>query len=218
MFREKIFLIISLCPTTVGIATKPTAVITMASPMPAFVSASESIGLRNKTIRIITTVTYDDGYYNVGAAGTEAIRLALNRLALQRDWLPGYNLEWEMVEDLCSDEEPIKSLLKKLHSNDNEPRFPIALLTECQAYAALIPAAFLKEFNFISQTIYENTIQLEKRRHKLPNYLGLGQRGDYYYFGLIALCKRMGWTKIALVSEIRNYYNLVGPVDSTNEC
>ena len=203
-------LILQICLTMIGMSE--TTSITMSSPMPNFVTATESTGVRNKTIRIITTITYDNDYFPIGSLGTEATRLALNKLALQPDWLPGYNVELEMIDDYCLDEGAIHPLIEKLRNSENEARFPIVLLSECEAKAELIPASFLKDFNFIGHSIYENTIKLSKRRHKLPNYLGLGQRADYYFFGLIAFCKEMGWSRVALVSEIDPYYDLVSSI------
>ena len=177
--------------------------------LPKFISADESIGDRNQTIRVITTITFGNKYFDLFFLGIEATRLALNQLSLQPNWLPGYKLELEMIDDLCRDSQALNPLMRKLLVAKNEPRFPLAYLTECEALSQHVGSQILESFNFTGQSFYENTLQLEKRRHKLPNYLGLGQRADYVFFGLIALCKQMNWTRIALVSEIDPYYDLV---------
>ena len=73
-------------------------IVTMASEMPDFISI-EPMPNRAKEITIIYTLTFE-GYYQVRVRGTETIRIALNRLSKMPNWLPGYNLRFELI-DVC---------------------------------------------------------------------------------------------------------------------
>ena len=90
--------------------------------MPKYLSADESTGGRNQTIRVITTITFGNLYFDLFFLGVEATRLALNQLALQPDWLPGYKLELELVDDYCRDWHALHPIMRKLLATDNEPR------------------------------------------------------------------------------------------------
>ena len=176
---------------------------------PEFVCATESAGLRNKTIRIISTVTIFSDYFYIGPPGIEAIRFALNKLSLQPDWLPGYNLEWEIIDDHCLDEGAIIPLIAKFQNNGNEPRFPLALLSECEINAQLIPARILADFNYTGLLTIVASIDVEQRRHKFSNLMTFVPRPDYFFVGLIALFKDMGWTRVLMASELDTYYEEV---------
>ena len=185
--------------------TAPT--LTMLSDMPNFITV-DSPG-RSKEITVISTITFASDLFPIGSPGPEAVRLALERLMDLPDFLPEYKIRFELMDDLCLDEWAIHPLIDRLRKTGNESRFPVVLLSECEAKAELIPSSFVKEFNFLSHSVVENTIQLDRRRKQLSNYIGFGRRADYHYFSLIALCKQMGWTKVALVSEMDPYYDLV---------
>ena len=97
----------------------------------------------------------------------------------------------------------------KLSNNQLEPRFPFVLLSDCEVSAQLIPAQFLPEFNLTGLLIYENTMEIEQRRKKLPNLISLVRRPDFFFFGLIAFLKEMRWKRIAMVSEFDSYFEEV---------
>ena len=183
-------------------------VVTMESEMPDFVSI-EPTPNRNKEITVLFTFTFG-GFFQVRTPATETIRIVLQRLSKMPNWLPGYNLRFELIEDGNVDEIAIPGLLTKIrHFSNHQSLFPIALLTEATGIAQLIPATILKEFNFISQTIYQNTIELEKRQADLTNNIGLGPKADFPFLFLVPFFKQMGWTKVSLISEIHPYWSSV---------
>ena len=137
-------------------------VVSMASEMPDFVS-SEPMPNRSKEITLIYTLRFY-GFFPIGSPATETVRIALKRLSSMPNWLPGYNLRFEMIENFNSDEIAIPALLTKIRNFPNQSLFPITLLTESSSNAQLISATILKEFNFTSLTIYQNTMELANRR------------------------------------------------------
>ena len=183
-------------------------IVTMASEMPDFVSLKPTPN-RSKEITLICSLTFY-GFFQIGTPATETIRIALKQLSMMPNWLPGYNLRFELIEDSNSDEVAIPGFLTKIrHFSNHQSLFPIALLTESSGNGQLIPATILKEFNFTSQTIYQNTIELDKRQADLTNYLGLGPKADFHFLFLVPLFKKMGWKKVSLITEIEPYWSLV---------
>ena len=180
-------------------------VVTMASEMPEFVSAGPMPN-RTKEITISYTLTWG-GYFQIGSPATETIRLALNRLSKMPNWLPGYNLRFELIEDLNANEVAIPSLVHKVRNASNNSWFPLALLTETTAPAQVIPATFLKEFNITSLTIYQNSMELAKRQADLTNFIGLGPKVDFQHLCLGALFKKMNWQKVSLITEIAPFWD-----------
>ena len=180
-------------------------IVTMASEMPDFVSAGPMEN-RTKEITIIYTLTFG-GHYQVRSPATETIRLALKRLSKMPNWLPGYKLRLELIEDLNSDDVAIPLLVNKVRNATNHSLFPFAFLTETTAVAQLAPATILKEFNFISLSLFHNTIELSNRQSDLTNYIGLGHKADFQHFCLVALFRKMNWKKLSLITEIEPFWD-----------
>ena len=193
--------------TVIGGGGNGKEIVTMASEMPQFVSAGPMPN-RTKEITIINTLTFT-GYFQVGSRATETIRIALKRLSSIPNWLPGYSLRFEMIDDASDDAIAIPELVKKFRFTANQSRFPIALLTETSGAAQIIPASMLKQFNFLSLTVYLNTQELINRQKDLTNYVGFGLRPDLLHSCLVALFYEMGWSRYSLITEVQPYWSLV---------
>ena len=83
--------------------------VTMSTKMPDFFSFGP-LPNRTKEITLIYTLTFG-GYFQIGSPATETIRIALKRLSEMPNWLAGYNLRFERIEDLNLEEIAIPSLL-----------------------------------------------------------------------------------------------------------
>ena len=192
-------------------ATLETAVgggiVTMASEMPKFVSVGPTPN-RTKEITVIYTLTFS-GFEGDGPPGVESVRIALNRLSSMQNWLPGYNLRFELIDDVSNDSIVIPELLSKVINAADHPFVPLVLLSEVTTYGQLIPATFLKELNFISQSLFQNSLELDIRKNDLTNYIALGPPISASGGSTVGLFKSMGWTKYSLVTELIPFWILV---------
>ena len=171
--------------------------------MPTYSSVTSRSNDRELTI--LTTITFNSvDYPHVGPFALDASRLALEHLSqLGQNWLPGYRLRLELIDDECSNAPSTVALVEKVrNSHKQTSMFPLVLLSECNSNAQVIPATFFKEFNFIGHSINKNNAQL----NQLSNYFGSVERTDHFT-GLLALFKQMNWNRVALVSEINPYYD-----------
>ena len=128
-------------------------------PMPPFVVSRhfDTTGYnRSKIITILVSTTYS-GEMPVGSIATKAMELALDRLHLQENWLPGYNVVLEVVDDQCIDSNTINLVVPKLRESDKYyNRFPIFLDPACEAFGLKTVAESLKYFNHVGVCIFFN--------------------------------------------------------------
>ena len=149
---------------------------------------------RTKEITVIYTLTFS-GFEGDGPPGVESVRIALNRLSSMPNWLPGYNLRFEMIDDVSNDSIVIPELLSKVIYAADHSFVPLVLLSEVTIYGQLIPATFLKELNFVSQSLYQNSLELEIRKKDLTNYIALGPPISASGGSTVGLFKSMKWKK-----------------------
>ena len=115
----------------------------------------------NSTIlSLLAMVNYGGDSYPVGPLCTKAIQIALNQMAKNDDWLPGYSLRFNLFDDKCTMELPIQATIKNLRSPSwTSNPLPISFLSGC--YSPILVSSIMKNFNHLGVILrVNNTFQM----------------------------------------------------------
>ena len=97
-------------------------------------------------LSVMALVNYGGDSYPVGPLCTKAIQIALNQLAKDENWLPGYSLRFNMFDDECSMEFPIQQTIEHLRSpNWSSNPLPLSFMSGCAS--PILTSSIMKNYN-----------------------------------------------------------------------
>ena len=159
-------------------------------------------------ISMLITMNYG-GFLAFGPLCSKPIEIALETLSRNPKWLPGYNLNLELIDEECEDSIAIEEVSRKIFiDNQNISRIPFTLLGYCPTIGLAMTTKVLKHADFIGVTMVQTDTDFIENP-KL--YDAVYQTNDeaYFknYFAIAELLEKMNWKKIAIYSEDNPFFN-----------
>ena len=185
-----------------------------------------------KTVSLVLAANFEGNVSPLGEICKAPVEMFLNEFNNQYNHLPGYNLVVEMVDDGCSPNTALNSMIPLYlqwnsmtnisHGNQFLPRnlsfnFPSAEIAVkipliggpiCSG-ACKVVSKFPQHFNLLSTTTgcIDPTMDNSK---VYGNHYRLSRSSAEYTQLRIALAKEMNWSKIAVISDTSQYTYAVG--------
>ena len=180
--------------------------VNMSSPIDEFLVGTNAKE-RNKSITLLASMNYG-GYISFGPICSKTVETVLETISNNSDWLPGYNLSIELVDDQCDDAVTVReSSIKLLRDASVEKRIPFMLLGACSTDGTALVAKVLKSINFIGTTwIIKRSDYLTNPERYSGVYQASSQTFDAYY-AIVQLLEAMNWSKLAIFSEDVQFFN-----------
>ena len=125
----------------------------MNSTIDDYVETPRRNGSSATILSVMALVNYGGDSYPVGPLCTKAIQIALNQLAKDVNWLPGYSLRFNLFDDECSMELPIQRTIEHLRSpNWSSNPLPLSFMSGC--FSPILTSSIMKNFNHFGVILY----------------------------------------------------------------
>ena len=179
----------------------------MNSTMDKELTVEDSRRGRNKSLSLLMSMNYG-GHLGFGPICSKSVDLVLERLHSNDDWLPGYNLKLELIDDKCSNALTVSEICEKLFKDDKRNgRIPFMILGGCTTEGTALVAQVLKQINFTATTWLVKKTDVSTKPIKYNAVYQTSNQVRDLYFAVLRHLQTMNWRTIGIFSEDNEFFN-----------
>ena len=133
-------------------------VVFMNSTMPSIISNTlnnhhqQQLRSASPTLTFPASINFGGFAYALGPLCTKSMEIALDQLHKNEQFLPGYQLAIETIDDQCDDSTTVAKVVQMLNNDGQQKstinRLPLLLITMCALKGQSLSAKLAPQYNF----------------------------------------------------------------------